>query len=69
MIGKSPAVDVAQMVEHDAAGFAEAGRYFEELDQFLRRESAGKGLLGRLWNQGPFIGGLKAWFRASSVRQ
>ena len=48
VVGEPPAVDVAQMVEHHAAGGAEARRHLEQLGQFLRSKAARWPLLWRL---------------------
>lgn len=44
VIGEPPAVDVAQLVEHGPAVVLNAGGHLEQLDQFLGRQAARKGL-------------------------
>src|SRR5262249_24876872 len=47
VVGEAAAVAVAEMLEDDLACSTKARRHFEEFDQVLGGESAGKGFAGR----------------------
>ena len=56
VVGKTPAVDVAKLIEHNPAPGAETSRHLEQLDQLLCCETAGQGLTWRLWGMLLHIG-------------
>ena len=54
VVGEAAAVAVAEVLEDDLAGPAEAGRHLEQLDKVLGGQPAGKEFAGRL--QGGVVG-------------
>jgi hypothetical protein len=59
VVDEAAAVAGAEVVEHDAAGGAEARRHFEQVDELLGGQAAGEGL--REDAGGCYEGALVAW--------